>query len=92
MAATADWLEGFVRASCARSETPVAFENRRSDDSTLISLGAMLTDLAAVSPEAEMGLQMRDALYGALRADGTLPDARRMELSMLVGGLESGLA
>ncbi len=92
MAATANWLEGFVRGTCAREDEPVAFREQRDDASTLITVTAMLTELAAISPQAEMGLQMSKSLYNALRADGTLTDAKWHELSMLIGGLESGLA
>jgi Zn-dependent M28 family amino/carboxypeptidase len=92
MAATAKWLEQFVRASCSREPEVVTFQNHRDDASTLVALDALLTDLAELSPQAEMGLQMSRSLRDALRADGTLPESRRQELAMLVAGLESGLA
>ncbi len=92
MAATARWLEAFVRASCARDPQPVIFENRRHDASTLVGLRAILEALAPASPEAEMGLAMANDLFGALGPNGALPESRRAELAMLVASLEAGLA
>jgi hypothetical protein len=92
MAATARWLERFVRASCARPEAPVAFVERRDDVSTLDAFLDLSASLAEASPEARMGHAMASALRRACRRDGTLPQARRAELAMLIAALESGLA
>lgn len=92
MAATARWLERFVRASCERDERPFAFQQRRDDVSTLDSLLDLLGELAGSSPEARMGLELARALRGRCRADGTLPEEDRAQLGMLVAGLEAGLA
>jgi hypothetical protein len=39
-----------------------------------------------------MGSEMARTLWDSLRADGTLPESKRLELSMLVASLESGLS
>jgi Zn-dependent M28 family amino/carboxypeptidase len=92
MAATARWLEAFVRASCARDERPVTFTERGDDLSTIESLAALLEPLAETRREAEMALEMLRALRASLRADATLPPDRRAELAMLVAGIETALA
>lgn len=92
MAATARWLERFVRASCARDPGPVRFTGARSDVMTLDSMIALMEKLASVSPQAEMGLELARRLRGQIRADGTLPLERQTELAMLIAGLENGLA
>lgn len=92
MAATARWLERFVRASCARDERPAMFQRRRDDVATLDSLIALLEPLAQRSADARMGLGTARRLRGRCQADGTVPSAQRMELGMLVGAIEAGLA
>lgn len=92
MAATARWLERFVRGQCARDERPFKFQQRRDDLSSLESVMGLLEPLAAVSPEAEMGLSMAKALRGAVQADRSLPTQRQPELAMLIAGIEQSLA
>lgn len=92
MAATGRWLDRFVRATCARDEGPFEFVRRVDDLSSLESLLALLTPLAEVDPNAEIGLAMARSLRNGVRGDGTLPESRHVELAMLVARLESGLA
>lgn len=92
MAATARWLERFVRASCARDEAPFAFRRQRDDVSTLDSFIELTASLSEVSPEAQIGHEIATRLRGQCRSDGTLPEASRGELAMLIAALEAGLA
>lgn len=92
MTSTARWLEAFVRRNCAREEGPVPFRNERDDALSLVSLMAMMTELAEISVEAERGLEMGRALYNKLDARGQLPEERRHDLTLLIGRLENGLA
>lgn len=92
MAATARWLERFVRASCAREERPFAFSRARDDVSTLDSFIDLTAELAARSPQARMGHEMARTLRARCRADGTLPESDLGQLAMLVAALEAGLA
>jgi Zn-dependent M28 family amino/carboxypeptidase len=92
MGATSRWLARFVRASCERDERPGRFRPRRDDVSTLDSLLGLLEPLAEVSVQANVGLEGARRLRGKCQADGSLPPAGRMELAMLVGAIEAGLA
>ena len=93
MAATAEWLERFVREACARPEPRVGFlEGARDDASTLRSMIAVTRALAASSDEAARGQAFAEALLAACDREGALPEARRSEVQMLVAALESGLA
>jgi hypothetical protein len=92
MAATARWLERFVRASCTREDGPTVFRERPNDLSTVESLIELTEALAPFSKEAELGLQMAKALRAKVQKDGTLTHGQRSELAMLVAALENGLA
>ncbi|MBC7171717.1 MAG: M28 family peptidase [Polyangiaceae bacterium] len=92
MAATAKWLEAFVRAACSRDSSPSVFTNQRDDASTLESLLAITASLSAYSPEAALAKERLRSLRSALRADGTLPEPRYAELLAFASGLESALA
>jgi Zn-dependent M28 family amino/carboxypeptidase len=92
MAATARWLEAFVRSNCARSEAPFVFSRRRDDAATLDSFIALTSPLAELSVQAKMGLQMAKVLRGNVGANGSLPANRHPELAMLISAIESGLA
>jgi hypothetical protein len=91
MAATARWLERFVRRSCERDDA-IAFADRRDDASTLRSVVGLTETLAARSEEASLGLAMAHALLSACDRHGRIPDARVGEVQRLVSLLESGLA
>jgi Zn-dependent M28 family amino/carboxypeptidase len=91
MAATARWLERFVRETCARDE--VKFQRGARDDaSTLRSLVSLTGALAAVSPEAVAGRAMAEALLAQCDPSGRLPERLQSEAMMLVGMLEQRLA
>jgi Peptidase family M28 len=92
MAATARWLERFVRESCARPEGPFAFQNGRRDALTLRSLIELMEPLSAVSPEAEQGKEYAEALLAICDREGRLPKGREAEVGMLVEALETRLA
>ncbi len=93
MAATARWLERFVRETCARPGARIAFHpGRRDDAATLRSLASVTRLLEAFSPAAAAGRMQAEALLRECDAEGRLPLSRRHEAQMLVGMLESGLA
>ncbi|MBX3269014.1 MAG: M28 family peptidase [Sandaracinaceae bacterium] len=92
MAATARWLERFVRATCRRDERPFRFVRAIDDLSTLESLLSVLGPLAEVSPQARVGLALARDLRAQVGRDRTIPSGRHAELAMLIAGLESGLA
>jgi Zn-dependent M28 family amino/carboxypeptidase len=91
VAATARWLERFVRAACER-DAPAAFDDRRDDASTLRTLVELTTALAPFHDQAALGLAMARSLLDACDADGRVPDARAGEVARLVAVLEAGLA
>jgi hypothetical protein len=92
MAATARWLERFVRETCARPEGPFAFVDTRRDATTLRTLIDLTATLAAISPEAEQARAYAGALLALCDREGRLPPGREDEVGMLVGALESRLA
>ncbi len=79
MAATARWLERFVRDACARPS--VEFRAQRDDVSTLDSVIAMLTPLA--DPRAQAALAMAKRLRNH-------PDPA--SVATLIGAIEGALA
>ena len=93
MAATARWLERFVRETCARPEDSITFiKDGSGDAATLRSLIDMTTSLTAISPEAGQGRAYAESLLACCDEEGRLPASRRGELGMLVGMLESRLS
>jgi Zn-dependent M28 family amino/carboxypeptidase len=92
MAATARWLERFVRETCARDEAPIAFLDAGSDAPTLRSLVSMTRALEPVSDAARLGREMAEELLAACDERGRLPKLRRSEVGMLVRLLEEKLA
>jgi hypothetical protein len=91
MAATARWLEQFVRASCARDE-PIEFREIRDDVATLHTVSAMCDALAPAIPLAEGGGRLARSLLAACDRDGRVPDARFGEVAALIELLEDGLS
>lgn len=89
IAATARWLVRFVRASRVR-DRPI-FRDANLDRGTLDELADVVGALAPLSPNARAALQHVQALRAACNAAGDLPLARRSELAMLVGALETAL-
>lgn len=92
IAATARWLERFVRDQCARPPQPFEFVPRRDDRSTLDSLAAMLGALAPMSELAAVAHADAIALRGALGRSGALPSSHQPGLAALVEGIELALA
>jgi hypothetical protein len=95
MAATARWLERYIRAVCARDQTSgqrIEFLERSDDASTLRSVGELTRALVPYSPGAENVAAQAHALLAACGTDGRLPAGRTGELQHLVSLLESGLA
>ena len=92
MAATARWLERFVRDTCARDEGAFAFHNARDDVSTLDSLLDLLGPLAAHSPEAAAGAAAAKALRARCGADRALPVDLHDDAELLVMGIERALS
>jgi hypothetical protein len=92
MAATARWLERFVRETCARPEGPFAFEDERRDALTLTSLIDLLSSLAPLSDEAQQGKAYAEALLTSCDGEGRLPEGRQAEVGMLVETLEARLS
>jgi hypothetical protein len=92
MAATARWLERFVRETCARDEGPIPFLDAGCEAPTLRSLIELTGALVDRSPEAAMGREYAEALLAACDERGRLPKARCAEVAQLVGMLESRLA
>jgi Zn-dependent M28 family amino/carboxypeptidase len=92
MAATARWLERFVRETCERPEGPIAFlDNGGSEALTLRSLVEITTSLVAVSPEAKLGRAYAEELLAGCDGNGRSPLARREEVAGLVAMLEGRL-
>lgn len=91
MAATARWLERFVRDACVR-DGEYEFRTRRDDVGTLDSLIALLEPLAELSPRSVMGLAMARELRGLCGANGALPSADQPRVAMLIAAIEGALA
>lgn len=92
MAATARWLERFVRETCARPEGPFVFDDGRRDALTLRSLIDLTGSLATVSEEAKLGKAYAEALLASCDREGRLPEGREQEVAMLVDALETRLS
>ncbi len=104
MAALARWLERFVRETCERPEPRFAFLGAgggpgnlstgvRDDASTLRSVLDVCAALTPVLPiEAAELRAAAEELLRACAPDGRLQDLRHLELQLLVGRLEAGLA
>jgi hypothetical protein len=93
MDATAEWLERFVRETCARPEPRIAWaRGARDDASTLRSLIEIARSLSDVAPQAREGLAAASALLAACGKDGKLPENGRAQLQRLAQLLEQGLA
>ena len=71
MAATARWLERFVRETCERREDPILFlDDGGSEALTLRSLLDITASLTAVSPEARLGRECAEELLAACDGRG----------------------
>ncbi len=93
MAATARWLEAFVRDSCARPEAAIrGLPDACDDAATLRSIIDVTSQLARSSDEAATGTQMAQALLGFCDERGAIAPERKDEVRALVGMLEARLA
>jgi Peptidase family M28 len=91
MAATARWLETFVRATCERPDAHVAFRDARDDSSTLRSIEAITGALEAIDPRASVAHGMATELAKLCDSAGRLPEARRDEAPALIAMIEAAL-
>ncbi len=92
MAATARWLESFVRAMCERPEPRIAFRaSARDDASTLRSVDAIAGALEAIDPRASVARRMAAELAKLCDLAGRLPDPRRHDAPALIAMIESAL-
>lgn len=91
MAATARWLERFVRETCQR-EGPIAFlPGARDDAATLRSLRDIVAPLRDLSDEAQLAHDAVDQLLDQCAASGKLPGALRPAMQALLQGVETRL-
>jgi hypothetical protein len=92
MAATARWLECFVRAVCERPEPRVRFRaSARDDASTLRVVDAITGSLETIDPRASLARGMAAELVKLCDGDGRLPEARRQEAPSLIAMIEAAL-
>jgi hypothetical protein len=92
MAATARWLERFVRTACERPEPRVAFRaSARDDTSTLRSVDAITKALEAIDPRASLARGIAAELVKLCDPAGRLPESRRAEAPALIAMIESAL-
>jgi hypothetical protein len=92
MAATARWLERFVRAASERPEPRVPFRaSARDDASTLRAIDAITGALEAIDPRAAVARSMAAELARCCDSTGRLPEARRQEAPALIAMIESAL-
>jgi Zn-dependent M28 family amino/carboxypeptidase len=90
IAATARWLERFVRLT--RTRDAIAMDPARASDiATLEEMNELLAQLTAFSTEAVFALKRVERLRAACSRDGALPAALRLEMAALIAGLESRL-
>jgi hypothetical protein len=91
MSALARWVELFTRELCA-DVRPLTFRNVTDDASTLRSLKALLSPLAAELVPAQMAAHQADALLSACDRDGALPAPLHQQAQALVAAIEAALA
>ncbi len=92
MAATARWLERFVRAVCERREPRVRFRSDGRDDaSTLRAVDAITGALETIDPRASLARGMAAGLMKLCDSEGRLPNTRREEAPALIAMIEAAL-
>jgi hypothetical protein len=92
MAATALWLERFVRETCERPEPRVTFRaGARDDASTLRSIDALTAALEPIDPRARIARGMAAELAKLCDSSGRLPKSRSEEAPALIAMIESAL-
>lgn len=92
MAATSQWLDRFVRETCARPQEPFSFKNTPDDAATLRSIIALTSALAPASDEAAMGEKQAVRLLAECDSSGRLPESAKRQATLLLEMLESQLA
>jgi Zn-dependent M28 family amino/carboxypeptidase len=93
MAATARWIERFVRAVCKQGSAVSRFlPDARADAVTLRSFIELAAPLAGIAPLARVAQARAQQLLAGCDAQGRLPSALRGAPSELVLGLESALS
>ena len=91
MAATARWLERYVRAACERPAPPRFLAGARDDAASLRSLRAITQALGA-HPQARMASAAAEDLLRRCDASGRLPAGLQGHVTALLAGLEQALA
>jgi hypothetical protein len=93
IAATARWLERFVRETCARPEPNIRFlPDGRDDASTLRSVIDVLKAMPDSIEEARTASEMATALLQQCDSSGRLSESARMQTQMLIAAIASRLA
>ena len=91
MAATARWLERFVRETCERPEPRIEWTGARDDASTARTLADIARALESVSPDAAAARAKAEAVLARCGPDGRLAERHRGELARLTMLMEQGL-
>ena len=92
MAATARWLERYVRRSCELPTPPRFQAAARDDAATLRSILALTSELAPYAPQAQAAKSIAEGLLRRCDRTGRLPDDLQPHVATLLLGLEQGLA
>lgn len=93
MAATARWIDRFVRAICAQPSARIPFQAAaRADATTLTSFIELAKPLAQLAPLARVAMGRAQQLLSQCDAQGRLPSSLRGAPAELVLGLESALS
>lgn len=92
IAATAKWVEAFVRATCSRPEPQLYLVEARDDRSTLMSLMEVLEPLSGDSTAAAEHASIADKLLAHCDIHGLLAAPHRPALQKLTVQLETMLA
>lgn len=91
MAATARWLERYVRQSCALATPPRFLAAARDDAATLRSILALTCTLAPYAPVAHAAGTMAEGLLQKCAWTGRLPDDLQARTASLLAALEQAL-
>jgi len=89
MAATARWLESFVRSACGR-DGEFTFAEQRDDAATLRSIAALCAELGGGA--AAKGRALAMDLLSRCDPAGRLAESSRGQMQMLLLGIEQALA
>ena len=92
LAATARWLERYVRHSCELPTPPRFQAGTRDDAATLRSILALTSELALYAPQAQAARSIAEGLLRNCDRMGRLPSDLQLHAAALLLGLEQGLA